>query len=79
MIKVNLAIQVGMVLAIDPGSEKSAAVIYSMKTNTVETFITRSNVELLSWLCMARNKAPTIVVEKIVSFGFAVKDEIRIR
>ena len=64
------------ILAIDPGSEKSAAVIYCMKTDTVETFLTRSNTELLSWLVMARNKSFALVVEKIVSFGFAVKDEM---
>ncbi len=60
-------------IAIDPGSEKSAVVEWKDGMIVVHTI--EENKVLLDWLA-CRNSLPTVVIEMVASYGMAVGAEV---
>lgn len=66
-----------IVLAIDPGSERSAWLAYNGATSGIRGFATIPNAELLDQLRLGPSvEVDVVVIEKIESYGMAVGREV---
>lgn len=63
-----------MILAIDPGPEQSAFVLYDDEKRDVRMFAKVPNMEMLGLL--SKHKARVLVVEMIASYGMPVGREV---
>lgn len=67
-----------MVFAIDPGTTRSAWVVYDSSTSAICSFATTGNADLLATLRHTSTSigVDRVVIEKVESFGMAVGAEV---
>lgn len=64
------------ILAIDPGSEQSAWLLWDKDSGSVVAFSLLSNEDLLESVRNGRSAADVVVIEQIESYGMAVGREV---